>query len=100
MFEIGHKLVGYFCDDGIFYPLMWDDGREVYFDELRCVLDEQNRKICAFERKCAKIRKPKMFNKHQIARIKQRRREGASLRCIAREMGCSEGTVRNYLKRE
>ena len=97
MIENDRILIGY-LDDGEFIPLTWDDGRDVYLDDLRREMDERNEKICAFERKYAKVRKPKMFNQSQIEKIKRRRKEGASLRCIAGEMGCAEATIRNYLK--
>lgn len=93
MGEIGHRPIGYLDANGTFQELTWKSNNSVvYFDEL-------NEKISAYARKCAKRKKPKMFNELQVEKIKLLRNQGASLRCIAREMGCAESTVRNYLKK-
>lgn len=99
--KINHKKVGYLDDNGNFIPLIWNlSGEEIYFDDLYNVMDEQNKKIRAFARKCAPMKKPKKFNTRQIEHMSQLRTAGASFRCIAKEMGCAESTVRNYLKQK
>lgn len=101
MSVIGHRLVWYLDDYGNPCPLTWNDGKHVYFDELNDKINELNNKISVFSQKYAnyrKCRKPKMFDERQTKHIKKRRKEGASLRQIAKEMHCSEGTIRNYLK--
>lgn len=106
MGEIGHRPVGYLTTDGTFQQLVWTANKApVYFDDLitymnerNAQIDVQNAKISAYAHKCAKIKKPKMFDELQIKKIKQLRNQGASLRCIAKEMGCAESTIRNYLK--
>lgn len=97
MEEFGHFQVGYFDDKNEFWGLVWPDGSPVFVDDLNRRWAEQDSKI---SRIYAKLRKPKKFNARQVEHLKRRRKEGASLRDIAKEMGCSEGTVRNYLKRE
>lgn len=42
--------------------------------------------------------KPKMFNDLQVEEMKELRNKGLSYRKIARIMGSSEKTIRNYLK--
>jgi len=101
MGEIGHKKVGYLDDNGNFIPLTWNlNGADVYFDDLYKFIEDSNKQISAFARKCAPIRKPKKFNAKQIERMKKLRTAGASFRCIAKEMECAESTVRNYLKQK
>lgn len=94
MFSIGHRLVYCFDDYGQPFNLVWDDGRPVYFDELNNKFSEISQKYANYK----KCKKPKMFNSEQVKHIKVRRADGASLRQIAKEMNCSEGTIRNYLK--
>lgn len=99
MDEIGHRLVGFLDDFGNFQALRWNNTNEpVFFDDLYKYIYECNEQIGVFMRIYANLRKPKIFGSVQIEAIKKRRAEGASLRTIAKEMGCSEGTIRNYLK--
>lgn len=101
MAKIGHRKVGYLDDKQNFVPLIWIDSQTcVYFDDLSKLIAEQDAQISAFARKCAPIRKPKKFNARQIVHMKRLRADGASLRYIAKEMGCAESTVRNYLKND
>lgn len=92
--------------DGNYIPVNWTESQtQTYLDEVRYKmkqLDELNKQISVITQKYAnyqKCKKPKMFDEKQTKHIKKRRKEGASLRQIAKEMKCSEGTIRNYLKK-
>lgn len=102
-----HMPIYVLDDKGYYIPVTWvSDQTQTYLDEIQYKmkqLDKLNEQICVITQKYAnynKCKKPKMFNKEQIKHIKKRRKEGASLRQIAKEMNCSEGTIRNYLKKE
>lgn len=94
-------------NDDYYSPVVWTPKRtQVYLDEIQDKLkqldkiDAQIRVITQKYANYQKARKPKMFNQKQIEYIKIRRKQGTSLRKIAKEMNCSEGTIRNYLKNE
>ena len=91
--------------DGSYIPITWTESQtQTYLDEVQYKikqLKELSEQISVITQKYAnyqKCRKPKMFDEKQTKHIKKRRKEGASLRQIAKEMNCSEGTIRNYLK--
>ena len=101
-----HKPLYTLNDNGFYIPIIWVESQtQTYLDEVQNKmkqLDELSEQICVITQKYAnyqKCRKPKMFDEKQTKHIKKRRKEGASLRQIAKEMNCSEGTIRNYLKR-
>lgn len=100
-----HKPLYVLNYDGNYIPVNWIESQtQTYLDEVRYKmkqLDELNKQISVITQKYAnyqKCKKPKMFDEKQTKHIKKRRKEGASLRQIAKEMNCSEGTIRNYLK--
>lgn len=72
----------------------WENGETPTFGEFKKRIIQDYEK----EKKNINFRKPKLFNNSQVEKIKELKKQGLSNIRIAKVMGCSEGTIRNYLK--
>lgn len=85
----------YIKNEDKYIPLTWSKTKEnIKMKDLEKVIIKKYEK-----EKLKNLRKKRLFNNSQIEKIKELREKGLSYREIAKEMNCSEGTIRNYLKK-
>lgn len=76
-------------------PYKWvDSDKAVTLGDLERMIIKKYEK-----EKLKNLRKKILFNNSQIKEIRELKKQGLSNIEISRKMGCSEGTIRNYLKK-